>query len=126
MRCLRRNKVTYYYATYESGEPAYDDYGNETGGRNLTYSNPVMAKANISSAKNVDVVAVFGTDMNYDKVLVAESVAFDENALLWVYTLPVLNQDGSTDTPPDYVVKRIARSLNSVAVAISKVDTRYV
>ena len=68
---------------------------------------------------------MFGVELNYDKVLVAESVAFDEHALLWIDTLPVIAQDGSTETPPDYVVRRIVQSLNSVQVAVAKVTTRY-
>ena len=125
MRCLRRNRVPYWYATRTGSETAYDDYGNETGGVNIIYSNPVKAYANISAAKNTDTVAAFGIELNYDKVLVAESVSFDENALLWIDKVPVIEQDGSTQTSPDYVVKRIAKSLNSVAVAVTKVDTRY-
>ena len=70
-------------------------------------------------------MAAFGIELNYDKVLVAESVSFDENSLLWIDVAPVIELDGSTQTPPDYVVKRIAKSLNSVAVAVTKVDTRY-
>jgi hypothetical protein len=40
---------------------------------------------------------------------------------MWVDTLPHLNEDGSTDTPHDYIVKKVARSLNGVSIAISKV-----
>lgn len=125
MRCLRRNKQAFYYAVIASSGIGYNEDGLETGGREITYTNPVYAKANISSAKNVDVVAVFGTELKYDKVLALEDAPFDENALLWIDTLPVLNDDGSTDTPPDYVVKRIAKSLNSVMIAVSKVNVRY-
>jgi hypothetical protein len=35
-----------------------------------------------------------------------------------------LNDDGTTETPHDYVVKKVARSLNSVSIAISKVAVR--
>ena len=35
--------------------------------------------------------------------------------------LPILAEDGSTETPHDYIVKKVARSLNSVTIAISKV-----
>lgn len=124
MRCLRRNKVPYWYAVYVRSETAYDDYGNESG-KNVVYSHPVEGRINASPAKDVSTVAVFGTDVNYDKVLAADNIAFDENAMLWLDTPPVLNSDGSTDTPPDYVVKRIARSLNSVLVAVSRVNVRY-
>ena len=60
----------------------------------------------------------------YDKVLVMDNprTPIDEYAILWVDTIPRLNEDGSTDTPHDYVVKKVARSLNSVSIAISKVS----
>lgn len=125
MRCLRRNKVVYYYATYEGSGSARDEYGNEIPERIIRHSDPVRAEANISAARNADTVEMFGVELNYDKVLVAESVAFDEHALLWIDTLPEIAQDGSTVTPPDYVVRRIVKSLNSVQVAVAKVITRY-
>jgi len=125
MRCLRRNKQKCWYAKYLAGETAYDEYGNEAG-RTLTYTKPVRIDANVSPARDVNTVSIFGTDINYDKVLCMDSAPFDEKSLLWIDTKPVLNADGETSTPPDYVVKRIAESLNSVLVAVSKVDTRYV
>jgi len=53
----------------------------------------------------------------------------DEYTILWIDTVPqvdengalVVNGDGDVLTPHDYIVKKIARSLNSVSVAISKV-----
>ena len=124
MRCLRRNQVPFWYATYVQGEPAVDIYGNQTGGRNITYSKPVKSAANISAAKDVAVVAIFGTDLNYDKVMCMPSAPFDENAVLWIDVTPVIKRDGTSDTPPDYVVKRIAKSLNSVLIAVTKVAVR--
>lgn len=126
MRCLRRNKQRYWYAQYLSSAPAYDEYGNLTGGYDVSHAHPVETFANISPARNVDVVALFGTDLNYDKVLcVDEKPPYDENALLWIDTAPVIKSDGSTDTPPDYIVKRLAPSLNSVLIAVSRENMRY-
>lgn len=124
MRCLRRNKIPFWYATYAEGETAYDADGYETGGRNISYSKPVKSAANISAARDVAVAAIFGTDLNYDRILCLESAPFDENAILWIDTPPVIKRDGTTDTPPDYIVKRLAKSLNSVLVAVTKVATR--
>ena len=124
MRCLRRNKQPFWYATYVKGETAYDIYGNETGGRDITYSKPVASAANVSAAKDTAVAAVFGIDLNYDRVLCMESAPFDESAILWIDTPPVIKLDGTTETPHDYVVKRIAKSLNSVLVAVTKVAVR--
>ena len=126
MRCLRRNKQPYWYAVYQSSATAYDEYGNETGGMDVTHAKPELVRANISPARNVDVIALFGTDLNYDKVLCFEErPPYDENAYLWIDTPPVLNGDGSTNTPPDYIVKRIAHSLNSTLVAVSREHIRY-
>ena len=124
MRCLRRNKTSYWYGRYVDSGIAYDEWGNESG-KDITYSKPVKAKANISPARNVDVIALFGTELNYDKVLCMDEAPFDENALLWIDTDPAPAQDGTATQPPDYIVKRIAPSLNSVLVAVSRGHMRY-
>ena len=66
----------------------------------------------------------FGDSESYDKVIVLDdkNIPIDEYSILWVDTLPTLNEDGSTETPHDYVVKQVARSLNSVSIAVSKVN----
>jgi hypothetical protein len=69
----------------------------------------------------------FGDSESYDKVIVLDdaNTPIDEYSILWVDTLPLLNGDGSTDTPHNYVVKKVAKSLNSgVTIAISKVSVR--
>jgi hypothetical protein len=69
-------------------------------------------------------VQQFGVSENYDKVIVLDdkNAPIDEHSILWVDTLPYLNEDGTTDTPHDYIVKKIARSLNGVSIAIRKVS----
>ena len=65
----------------------------------------------------------FGGDESYDKVIVTEnlSLPIDEYSRLWVDTMPTLKQDGSTNTPHDYIVRKVAKSLNSVSYGITKV-----
>jgi hypothetical protein len=46
------------------------------------------------------------------------------SSIFWIDTLPKIAEDGSTDTPHDYIVKQIATSLNSVSIAVSKVNVR--
>jgi len=127
MRCLRRNKVKFAYALFDKTEVTYDEYGNETGEPDVTHCHPVFSKANISPAKNADIIQLFGTDVNYDKVIVMAhpDTPIDENSVLWVDTLPEIKEDGTTDTPHDYIVRKVARSINSVSIAIAKVDVRY-
>ena len=46
------------------------------------------------------------------------------SSIFWIDTLPVFEEDGTTNTPHDYIVKHVAPSLNSVSIAVSKVNVR--
>ncbi len=124
MRCLSRNKRAFFYALHEGQTELVDEYGNATGQYDITYSNPKKAYGNISAAQGEMETRQFGESESYDKVIVLDDVntPIDEYSVLWVDTLPRLNEDKTTDTPHDYVVKEVARSLNNVAIAISKVN----
>ena len=114
----------FYYATYESKSEITDEYGNKTGEYEIIYSNPVKCKGNISPAQGEIQSRQFGDSESYDKVIALSNtnVPIDEHSILWVDTLPTINNDGTTDTPYDYTVREVARSLNSVSIAIRKVD----
>ena len=124
MRCLVRNKRTFYYASYMGETEIVDEYGNITGQYSVNYGNPVKTLGNVSAAQGEMQSRQFGESESYDKVIVLDdrNAPIDEHSVLWVDTLPHLNEDGSTDTPYDYTVKRVARGLNGVSIAISKVD----
>ena len=124
MRCLLRNMRTFYYGTYVGKEELSDEYGNKTGEYKVIYSNPMRCRANISAAQGEIESRQFGDSESYDKVIVLNdvNVPIDEYSILWVDSLPNINEDGSTDVPHDYIVKKVARSLNSVSIAISKVN----
>ena len=125
MRCLVRNKATFYYALYEGQTEIVDEYGNATGQYSVTYSEPVKALGNVSPAQGEMQTRQFGESETYDKVIVLDNpgTPIDEYSILWVDTPPVMD-GGSTATPHDYIVKKVARSLNSVSIAISKVSVR--
>lgn len=124
MRTLSRNKTVFYYALYEGKEPLADEYGNATGEYGVRYSKPEKFKANISAANGKAETEQFGTNVDYDKVIVGDGIFpnIDEYSVLWIDTAPVFNAEGETDTPHDYIVKKVAKSLNSVSVAVSKVN----
>jgi hypothetical protein len=126
MRCLARNKSTFFYALHNGQTEITDEYGNATGQYEISYTNPVKACANISAAQGEIQSRQFGESESYDKVIVLDDkdTPINEYSILWVDTLPHLNGDGSTDTPHDYIVRKVARSLNSVSLAISKVTVR--
>lgn len=124
MKCLSRNKVPFYYALYEGKEMITDEYGNYTTEYGINYSNPKKFEANISASNGSTETTLFGTNVDYDKVIVyvkADSPKIDEYSVLWVDVKPEIKDDGTTDTPHDYIVKKVANSLNFVSLAISKV-----
>ena len=126
MRCMTRNKTAFYYASYINETEITDEFGNGTGEYDITYTNPIKALGNVSAAQGAIQNRQFGESESYDKVIVLDdrNTPIDEYAILWVDTPPHLNEDGSTDTPHDYIVRKIARSLNGVSIAISKVDVK--
>ena len=123
MRGLVRNERGFYYALYEGKEELTDEYGNKTGEYIVIYSKPVKYKGNISAAQGEIQNRQFGTSEIYDKVITLcnTSIPVDEYSILWVDNLPVIKADGTTDTPHDYIVKKVATSLNVKSLAISKV-----
>lgn len=125
MQMLKRNQRIFYYALYEGKTPIVDEYGNVTGEYIIQRGHPNSYKANISSATGETSTRLFGENESYDKVIVLsnDDVAeqIDEYTVLWVDTFPELDEEGNTETPYDYIVKKVSRSLNSTALAIAKV-----
>lgn len=131
MRMMERNKSGFFYALYKEKVPKTDEYGNDTGEYEIVRDNPVEYAANVSAAKGETSTRQFGESESYDKVIVMDKDAppIDEYTVLWVDKTPQLNEDGSLATsdegeiltPHDYIVKKVAKSLNSVSIAISKV-----
>lgn len=131
MRTLTRNKSKFFYALYKEKVPKTDEYGNVTGEYEIIRDNPVECSANISAAKGETSTRQFGESESYDKVIVMDKDAppIDEYTVLWVDKTPQVDEDGSLVTneegeiltPHDYIVKKVAKSLNSVSIAISKV-----
>lgn len=134
MRCLSRNKSVFYYALQGEKTEIKDEYGNATGQYNVSHTDPIRTCGNISAARGEVQSREFGESESYDKVIVLDEIntPIDEYSILWVDTLPLLNADGSLAlndkgeviTPHDYIVRQVARSLNSVSIAISKVTVR--
>ena len=126
MRTLIRNKIRIYYANYHDKTPLKDEYGNLSGEYQITYENPVAVMANVSAARGESTTRQFGEDVSYDRIIVLDNPAFPiaETSILWIDTPPEIAEDGTTKTPHDYIVKQVAPSLNSVSIAVSKVNVR--
>lgn len=116
MRSLEINKQDIYYASYTGVKPLYDEYENEIG-TVVTYSTPISYRINVSAAKGEMSTRQFGDSEDYNKVMVTSDMncPITEGSVLWVD-----RQD--TDASHDYIVKRVARGLNTISIAIAKVD----
>lgn len=122
MRCMERNKTSLYYCLYKGEKSVTDDEGNETGEKQTLYSDPFSLAANVSPATGNSSVEQFGNSLQYDKVIVLDDTAcpIDEYSVLFIDKVPEFDDEGIPLF--DYIVKKVARSLNSVSIAISKVE----
>ena len=118
MRTLHRNKQEFYYANYLGRSELTDEWGNLTGEYKITYSEPKLARGNISAARGASEADQFGVSVNYSKTLVPEEdLGLTETSILWLDAVPE-----SAETPHDYVVVEVAKSINGISYAIRKVD----
>ena len=122
MRSLERNKKTLYYALYDEEIPVTDEYGNDTGQTAPGYYNPVKIRARVTPNKGNASEEAFGITTDYDRVIIStKELPITETSIAWVDTMPVIEQDGSTKTPHDFKVVKIAPDINVHQYAIKKV-----
>lgn len=122
MKVMERNKRTFWYCLYDRKEPIIDEDGNETGEEQIVYKPAQSLRTNISAASGSSQVEQFGNLAGYDKVIVLDdtSCPIDENTVLFIDKEPEYDDDGKPLY--DYMVKRVAKSLNSVSIAVTKVS----
>lgn len=120
---LKENQREFYYQTYKESEEEYDEDGYLTGEKSSSYSNPIKASAMISENTSEVTDTPFGRDLVYDKMIsTVQDLPIDEYSKLFIDVVPVLKEDGSTETEPDYIVKKVAKGLYQKVWAIQKVD----
>lgn len=121
MKCLERNKVKFYYCLYQGYTDILDSDGNPTLEKKITYSTPVEMYANISPARGEAEMTTFGTLLDYDKTIITDDMScpIDENSILFIDKEP--STDAKGNYVYDYIVKRVAKSLNSISYAVQKV-----
>lgn len=124
---MERNKEPFWCALYDSKTLIPGSAGEYA----VKRKKPVKVFGNISPGSGSASVDMFGTSIQYDRTIIMDSSfpGLDENSVLWIDREPELLPDGSPRlnnkgepvTPHDYVVVRIAKGLNSVALAVRKV-----
>lgn len=133
MRCLERNKFTFYYCTRNGSKQQMDEYGNETGEVTPVYDEPVELRANISWATGRADTEQFGVNLDYDRVIVMDmfTAPLDENGKCKITETTVLFVDKEPEFEEiedeqhplyDYIVKRVSPSKHYISIAIKRVD----
>lgn len=145
LRTLARNQRKFYYCPLTGTEALYDADGNATGETLSVYADAVEVWANISQATGYAQTEQFGQLDGYDKVIVFADpdTSITESSVLFIDKEPEYrtetvyimadNTDDNGDTIStlteteinlplfDYTVRRVARSINSVSIAVTKV-----
>lgn len=114
MRLLKRNQQDFWYAKYESVKDVMNDKGEYTGQQQVVYSEPIKGLGQITASRGSSEVTQFGTNVVYDQTILMDSTDMTENSILWIGITP--------DKPYNYIVSRIAQSLNHVTIAIRRVE----
>ena len=122
MRCLKRNQRAFWYAVYTGDTEKTDGNGLYTGDIGPSYGTPVEMKANISAAKGSADFELFGSDLRYSKTIVTDDLScpITEESAIWIDLEPTDEQE--QPVPHNYVVKGVAKSLNSITFAIAEAE----
>ena len=121
MKILARNTIRLYYALVDTEEDTYDEYGNLTGSPHLTYKDPVPARMTYGARTGGIALTAHGLEDNYDLQLMTDDMScpINENSVLFVDSSPSYDAGGNPQY--DYIVKKVAPSINSISIAIAKV-----
>ena len=114
---LKRNEQIFYYALYSANTAVTTTGGLYTGEYAVSYGTPVECRGNISASRGMSDHEVFGTGLDYDRVIVVHDMdcPIDENSIIWIDRTP------DNSTPHNYIVRRVAKSLNCISIAVRQV-----
>lgn len=117
MRGLNKNMYTFYSAKYLGLQKQVDEWEQPTGQYIPKYALPVKHRGNISPNIGSSQFYMFGNLLEYSNVIspLPVDTDIDENSVLWIGIEPNAENDNY-----NYIVKRIAKSKNFLAIAIGK------
>lgn len=119
MRGLMRNKRPIYYCNFLRTEYVEKD-GKKTGRKRTVYENVVTVYGTVSTPTGSAVLDMFGTDKDYDKIVVLDKTDIDinENSVLWI------DVQYSDNVAHDYIVRRVLKNRNFLTIGVRKVDVK--
>lgn len=118
MRTLKRNKRPVAYAFYDGVQELTDEYGNYTGEYDVSYTEPVKTKMNVSGGRGQADIALFGLTQTFGRTATTEDLEtpFNTETVMWIET------DPDKGEPFDYRVVAVSRTINQVVLALSEVE----
>ena len=130
MKQLKRNKQRFYYAlenTDDLVEEILDENGQGTGEYAPKRLDPIEVWGNIATPTGFTNIEKFGNIVSYDIVITLEDrdTPINESTVLWVYTNPNNVDDNGNAEPWDFMVRRVARSLNSATLQCAQAKVNY-
>ena len=119
MNNLVRNMQTFYFANVSSIVDINDSSGFKTGGKEIIYSTPVLAKGNIGKNQNRNLIEMYGVDAPYIKTIVCKKkYDIKEDSILFIDVEPIQKNGEWNYT---HIVKKIDPSLNEFVIDIKKI-----
>ena len=117
MLLMHRNLKSVWYALWLSKTAVTDTDNYETGEYEDVYSDPVELRCNVSPARAYVLQQMFGPLDPYEKVIITSDMdcPVTETSIFWEHK-PKANE------PHEYIVRRVARSLNHVSITLRKVN----
>ena len=117
MRTLQRNKRTIWYALYNGVTEVVDEDGNYTGEQEVSYSEPIQARMNVSGGRGQAEIELFGVDNPFTRAAVTDDLdtQFNTDTIFW------FEADPETD-PHNYRCTGVSRTINQVVIALAEVD----
>lgn len=114
MRSLKRNQSTVFYSLKSETKDTFDKNGNPI----YSYSEPIKDSFTLSPNTGEAEMQPFGRDVDYDRNMITHDMEckIDEFSRLWI------DKDPLTESH-NYIVKKVAKSLNCIKYAIKEVNT---
>ena len=127
MRLLERDRRLILIARFEALVQQKDDQGRLLGRYETNRSEQEAVMCNVSAAKGQTDTQIFGQACDYDKTIIIDDPDFEvnESSVFWIDTTIEIEVDDKgihrfSKDPHDYVVAKIARTPNVVAIAVKK------
>ena len=128
MRLMKRNLKPVWYRLYRGNVNVVDDDGYETGEKRIIYDDPVKLMCSVSPATGLAQHEQFGVVENYDKIIITDKMdcPINENTILYIadeLKRGLVIPQHTFENYKEYVVRRVARSLNHISYGVSEVKT---